>query len=208
LIDQYGTADVLVAEVQLRHFYPGGPIAATFIARSGPDGRPLGSVTMRASNSAALPELMEQGVQRLDGLFTQALAAGMLTPDPSLIIPEPPAPPEEEEVTETKTEAKVAAQVVQIVVTGPLSPASMLRSFGGVESVTEIGQAIVVVTYRGSASALQSALARRGWTVTSDVGGLRVSGAPTPSAPAPVPTPPQPVAPAPAAPPPPRPATP
>ena len=194
LIDQYGAADVLVAEVQLRHVYPGGPVAATFIARHGPDARVLGTVSIRASNSAALPDVMEQGVQRLDGFFTQALAAGILVPDPSLIIPEPPLPPEEPE-EDGKAVATVAATVIQIVVEGPLSPASMLRGFGGVQSVTEIGQAIVVVNYRGSQSALQSALIGRGWTVTSDVGGLRVSGAPTPMAPTPPAPPPGPLRP-------------
>ncbi len=208
LIDQYGAADVLVAEVQLRHFYPGGPVAATFMARSGPDSRPLGSVTLRAANSAELPEVMELGVQKLDGLFRQALAAGLLTPDPSLIVPEPPPPPEEEEdeVADTTATAQAAARVIQIVVEGPLSPANMLRGFGGVRSVTEIGRAVIVVTYSGSQSALQTALASRGWTVSSDVGGLRVSGAPTPAAPVPAPAPaPAPVSPAP---PPPRPGTP
>jgi hypothetical protein len=197
LIDQYGAADVLMAEVQLRRFYPGGPAVATFIARHSPDGKPLGSVTLRAPNSAALPQLMEQGVQRLDALFTQALAAGLLTPDPSLIIPEPPPPPEEEDETDkaATTAAAVPARVIQIAINGPLSPAATLRGLGGVVSVTEIGQAVVVVTYRGSPGALQSALASRGWTVSSDAGGLRVSGGPAPApppvapAPAPEPTP-------------------
>jgi hypothetical protein len=194
LIDQYGAADVLVAEVQLRRFYPGGPAIATFIARHGPDGLPLGSVTLRAANSAGVPQLMEDGVQRLDAIFTQAQAAGLLTPDPSLLIPEPPAPPElpDETVAAPTEVVKAPPRVIQVAVDGPLSPAATLRGMAGVESVTEIGQAVVVVTYRGSAGALQSALSARGWTVSSDAGGLRVTGAPSapPAAPAPGPTPP------------------
>ena len=39
--------------------------------------------------------MMNEGVQRMDELFTQALAAGLLRGDPTLIMPPPPPPPEE-----------------------------------------------------------------------------------------------------------------
>ncbi len=39
IIDLYGAADILVAEVQLQRLYPGGPARARFIARHGPDNR-------------------------------------------------------------------------------------------------------------------------------------------------------------------------
>lgn len=194
LMDQYGAADVLVAEVQLRRFYPGGPAVATFIARHGADGQTLGSVTLRAKDSAGIQPMMVEGVQRIDAIYQQALSFGLLRSDPSLIIPEAPAPVE---VIEPDAVAEVPSTVVQISVDGPVSPAGTLRGIPGVETVTEIGQAVLVVSYRGSAGGLQSALNARGWTVSSDAGGLRVTGAPS-AAPPPVVAPPTPTSPKPA----------
>src|SRR3954468_11973272 len=46
IIDLYGAADVLVAEVQLQRLYPGGPAKATFVARHGPDNEIVGGFTL------------------------------------------------------------------------------------------------------------------------------------------------------------------
>ena len=42
VIDLYGAADILVAEVQVHRLYPGGPARARFIARHGPDNEIVG----------------------------------------------------------------------------------------------------------------------------------------------------------------------
>ena len=76
LLDLYGAADILVAEVQLQRLYPGGPARARFIARHGPDNQIVGGFTLTAPNSDAIPAMMAQGVQRMDQLFAHALAAG------------------------------------------------------------------------------------------------------------------------------------
>ena len=191
LIDLYGAADILVAEVQLRRVYPGGPAVATFIGYHGPDKEPLGSFQITAPNSAAIPEMMNVGVQRMDGLFTRALAAGMLTPDPSLIIPEPPPPPEEEE----PEEEAITARTIQVVVASPYSPVGWLRSIPGVNSVQEIGSAVLVVTYRGTPGQLQSALAVRGWQSDTSTGVFRITGYAPPAQPQPQPAPAQPAEP-------------
>src|SRR5438874_6852300 len=81
IIDLYGAADILVAEVQLQRLYPGGPARARFIARHGPDNQIVGGFTLTAANSEAIPAMMAQGVQRMDQLFSQALAAGALARD-------------------------------------------------------------------------------------------------------------------------------
>lgn len=185
IIDLYGAADVLVAEVELRRLYPGGPAAATFIGYHGPDRQPLGTFTLTAPNSAAIPEMMSQGVERMDALFTRALSAGMLQPDPSLIIPEPPPPPEEEEEEEATT-----ARVIQVVVASPYSPVGWLRSIPGVSSVQEIGSAVLVVTYQGTPGQLQSALAARGWQSDTSTGVFRITGYAPPAAQQPQPVPP------------------
>ena len=55
LIDLYGAADILVAEVQLQRAYPGGPARARFIGRHGPDNEIVGGFTLTAPNSDAIP---------------------------------------------------------------------------------------------------------------------------------------------------------
>ena len=45
MVDLYGAADILVAEVQLQRLYPGGPARARFIART--------ARTMRSSAASA-----------------------------------------------------------------------------------------------------------------------------------------------------------
>src|SRR3954447_27016531 len=94
IVDLYGAADILIAEVQLQRLYPGGPARARFIARHGPDNQIVGGFTLTAPNSEAIPAMMAQGVQRMDQLFADALAAGALSRDPSLNQPPPPPLPE------------------------------------------------------------------------------------------------------------------
>src|SRR5215217_5245071 len=55
LIDLYGAADILVAEVSLQRLYPGGPAYARFIGRHGPDNEIVGGFTLTARNSEAVP---------------------------------------------------------------------------------------------------------------------------------------------------------
>ena len=90
IIDLYGAADILVAEVQLQRLYPGGPARARFIARHGPDDEIVGGFTLTAPNSDAVPGMMAEGVRRMDQLFADALAAGRLERDSSLDLPPPP----------------------------------------------------------------------------------------------------------------------
>lgn len=194
LVDYYGAADVLIAEAQMRRIYPGGPAVATFVGYVGADRQPLGSFTLRANNSAEVPQMMAEGVRQMDALFTRALAAGRLRPDPSLIIPDLPPPVEEEE--EEKPQASTE-QIIQIAVTSPYSPVGWLRSIPGVASVQEIGSQVLVVRYRGSPSQLASALNARGWQTSSATGVFTITGyAPPPQQPA-TPPPAQPPQPAP-----------
>lgn len=197
IIDFYGAADILVAEVTLNRAYPGGPAIARFIGRHGPDGQILGSFTLRATDGGAIPKLMAQGVQRMDALFTQALADGRLVRDPSLIVVEPPPPVEEEIVA--KPEPAVKPRVVQIQILtrdqGGLETAfAVVRSIAGVDSVSPRSTAIggwslLLVGYRGDPAGLASALAAKGWTVTNVGGTLRVNPGIAPSPPRPAPAP-------------------
>ena len=83
-LDQYGATDVVMAIARLEHQFPGGPVTGTFIARYGPDSRPLESFVLKVDDPDAVPEMLAQAVERMDGIFTAALGAGKLRPDPSL----------------------------------------------------------------------------------------------------------------------------
>ena len=83
-LDQYGATDVLMAFVRLDHQFPGGPVTGTFTARFGPDSRPLESFRLKVENPDAVPTMLAQAVERMDGIFTNALIDGKLRPDPSL----------------------------------------------------------------------------------------------------------------------------
>ncbi len=89
LLDEYGAADVIMPEVHLKRLWPGGPAIGTFIARYSPDNRVIGSFTLRVERGDLVPKLLDEGVRRMDALYTRALVAGILIPDPSLVVEEP-----------------------------------------------------------------------------------------------------------------------
>ena len=198
VIDLYGAADILVAEVSLQRLYPGGPAYARFIGRHGPDGEILGGFDLKAKDSADIPRMMAEGVQRMDELFTRALAAGELHRDPSLIIVEPPPPVEDElAAVQPLTGPAIISIQLQILTrddAGLANVTAALRSVAGVEGVGTVGGqsgwSLLMVNFRGDSATLAAALRGRGWSV-SDVGGtLRVVPGlpvPTPSASTPAP---------------------
>ena len=196
ILDLYGAADILVAEVMVHRLYPGGPAKARFIGRHGPDGEIIGGFDLTAPNSAAIPEMMDEGVRRMDALFARAFASGRLTRDPTLNLPEPPPPPPEVE----EQEAVKPAAALQVSVVAPNavtynSALAHLRAVPGVTGVQQVNIALgnvstFVVSYRGSAAQLRSVLVSRGWGVDFAGGGLRMYVLrPTP-APQPQPQPP------------------
>ena len=202
IIDLYGASNVLVAEVSLRRLYPGGPARASFTGRFGPDGDRLGGFELTARDSADIPRMMAEGVDRMDALFTRALAAGVFVHDRSLDIPLPP-PPVEEAVRETKPETGPLVSLPLFISasdgTTLIAALGQIRSIAGVEAVTDrSGGGDLVVAYRGALSTLRSGLVARGWTVDLSGGSLRISrGAASPQPAAPASPPPAP-APAPA----------
>lgn len=84
VLGQFNAADVVMPVARLERQWPGGPIKGTFTARHGPDNTFLGSFTLTAPGEQQLPAMLEQAVQRLDGLYRDALATGELTPDPTI----------------------------------------------------------------------------------------------------------------------------
>jgi len=179
LLDMYGAQDILIAEVQLQRAYPGGPARARFIARHGPDNQVIGGFTLTAANSDAIGAMMAQGAQRMDAIFTQALASGQLTRDPSLNLPPPPViqelPQQQEQAPAAKPTAVANSFQVQIAgrdVTVYNFAMAHLRTIGGVESATPqqinaTGTSYVLVTYRGDIEQLAAALRGRGWIASA-----------------------------------------
>lgn len=212
IIDLYGAADILVAQVQFQRLYPGGPAFARFAGFHGPDRQIVGSFTISAPAGANSLQVMRAGVERMDRMFAEALADGRLVRDRSLDIPEPPPLPVEVVEEAPAQQTRPWAYQVQIV-----SPdvniynfaMAHLRTTGGVQQVVPVsinpgGVSYVNVTYQGDVSGLRTALAGRGWTVEQTGYVLRMSsagGAPPPLAPpAPPPQPQQPAPTPPAAP--------
>jgi hypothetical protein len=175
ILDLYGAANVLVAEVRLERLYPGGPSRAEFTGRFGPDGRKIGSFQLIAKDSNDLPRMMNEGVQRMDELFVRALDAGIVRGDPDLIIQPPPV--EEEEVEETP-----AVQTsIPVNIASP-NPAwlnyglAVIRSIPGAR-VSGAGGS-VTVEYAGGAAALRDQLVARGLVASLEGGSIRLVSAP------------------------------
>jgi len=208
IIDLYGAADILVAEVQLQRLYPGGPARATFVARHGPDNEIVGGFTLTTQNGNGIPALMAEGVRRMDELFSTALAAGRLERDPSLNLPPPPLPAQvEEPVKATNTASAVQ---VQISANGDVNiynfAMAHLRTMGGIDSaspqlINPTGVSYVLVAYHGTLGELAAKIGGRGWIVETSGGNVlkmrSASGKPPPLPPPPPPTPPKPTQPAP-----------
>ena len=196
LVDLYGAADILVAEVMVHRLFPGGPAEAKFIARHGPDQDIVGGFTLRARDSADLARMMREGVARMDRLFAQAHAAGAMQRDPTLNIPEPPPVVEEETAPETSA--------YQVLIYSPDAQTynfafATLKVMPGVQSVSPIainigGVSSASATIRGDVSATRSTMAARGWTVSVSGSTIRISNGPfrDSAAPAPAPSPQQP----------------
>lgn len=180
LLDMYGANDILVAEVQLQRLYPGGPARARFIARHGPDNEIVGGFTLTAANSEGIPAMMAQGAQRIDQLYSQALAAGRLTRDSSLNLPPPPtlpAPVEEKPAPIVNIVNSFQVQVTGKNVNFYNFAMAHLHTLSGVQSATPqqinaSGTSYILVTYKGDLSQLSAALSGRGWIVESASGSV------------------------------------
>jgi hypothetical protein len=203
ILDLYGAADILIAEVNIHRLYPGGPARARFIGRHGPDGEIVGGFELTAPNSAALPQMMAEGVRRMDQLFTTAYQAGRLRRDPTLNLPEPPPPPPEEDEEREARQAPPPPTTYRVGVFAANaatynSALAHLRAVPGVTRVQQVNIAFgdtsyFFVTYRGDLGTLRSVLAGRGWGAEVSGGELRVYvPTPSPATPAPQPQQPQP----------------
>jgi hypothetical protein len=202
LLTMYGASDVLVAEVQLQRLYPGGPAVGRFIARHGPDNEVIGGFTLTAANSDGIPAMMEQGAERIDQIFAQALASGRLTRDSSLDLPPPPVLPQLVQPKPTAPVNVVNSFQVQIVgknVNFYNFAMAHLHTIAGVQSATPEqinpgGTSYILVKYQGTLAQLAQALTGRGWTIDIASGSVVKIHSDT-DKPPPLPAPPAPAAP-------------
>jgi hypothetical protein len=185
VLDLYGAANILVAEVKLHRFYPGGPARGTFTARFGPDNAVIGRFELIAKDSADIPRMMTEGVARMDQLFVQALNAGIVRGDPDLIIQPPPAVVEElAEADDEPITTSIAPTSIRLLIAAPNGSAlsgaiAAVRGTPGVVGVSEGsvngGTTIVNVLFRGEADAFRAALAAKGWGVAQQGNSMSVS---------------------------------
>ncbi len=200
LLDQYGAADVLVPQVRIEHSWPGGPVTGYFSARFGPDSKLISGFVLRVQSSADLKAMLAEGVTRMDRIYSDALAMGMLRPDPSL-IEAPQVDPNalatnfteaEPVTTERGNSTEAAAPTPEAVAptsftvqfetpdVGSVSgiEASM-RGVPGVRSTTTTslalgGTSVMRVSFAGDSATLRLALEARGFKVEEGSGGLRI----------------------------------
>lgn len=88
VLDQFQAADVLIPVARLERQWPGGPVRGTFTARYGPDNKFLETFTLTANNEQGVPQMLNTALVRMDLIYRDALAQGLLTPDPSLMAGE------------------------------------------------------------------------------------------------------------------------
>lgn len=192
ILDQYGAADVVFPIARLERQWPGGPVIGRFAARYGPDNRLLGEVSLRADSEAAVPKMLDQAIEKLNAIYTQALLDGRLRPDPSLVIEEPLNATELDlgnmseipvEITDGVAVAGLVTYAVQFDTPDVASVAQAevaLSAIPGVRSVNTSslalgGVSVMQLSYEGSFEMLRAGLQARGYTVNANGTTLRIT---------------------------------
>lgn len=198
ILDQYGAADVLTPIARVEYSYPGGPIKGYFTARFGPDSKLISSFTMTGPSPAALPDMMEKAVARMDRIYIDALAAGVLRTDTYLVLEKPVEKADLPEEVATDEEALPSETDSSVPTTAPVGVQSFTvqynspdvdsvtateRAVGGISGVQSAsttslalgGTSVMRVTFRGDIAALKAALAARGYKVQEGGSTLRIS---------------------------------
>lgn len=197
ILDQYGAADILSPQVRLSYSYPGGPVTGVFSARHGPGNELVSSFALRVDSSDKIPAMMDEGVRRIDAIYAEALAMGVLRPDPSLIETPQLDPSLLENATEAVVDEETADNATQAPSESGASVATFtiqfdtpdvgsvsgtefsLRSIPGIRSATTTslalgGTSVMSVSFAGDAATLKLAIEARGFRVTEAGGILRI----------------------------------
>ena len=148
--------------------------------------------------------MLDQAIEKLDAIYTQALLDGRLRPDPSLVIEEPLNASEldlgnisdlPEELTDVSSVGGSVTYAVQFDtpdVASVTQGESAMRAIPGVRSANTSslalgGVSVMQVSYEGSFEMLRAGLQARGYSVNANGTTLRINrrapGAPSASAP-------------------------
>lgn len=111
ILDQYGAADVLIPSARLEFAWPGGPVSGYFAARHGPDNVLIDSFVLKVDSADKIPAMMAAGVARIDKIYVDALASGLLKADASLIVEKPVEAKDVPEAKETAADETVVSEV-------------------------------------------------------------------------------------------------
>jgi len=84
VLAQFGASDVIMPIARLERQWPGGPVRGYFTARYGPDNTYLDSFELTANDEAGVAPMLANAITRLDQIYANALAQGMLKPDATL----------------------------------------------------------------------------------------------------------------------------
>ncbi len=203
LLDQYGAADVLIPQVKIERLFPGGPVIGTFSARHGPNNELMSSFSLRAPSSDGIPAMLDEGVKRMDQIYADALAMGLLRPDPSLVIETPIVPTAVLNTTTTAPKdtpldllsndtapapetlpspTSVTNYTVQFETPDVGSVTSIETAVRGVPGVRSAetsslalgGTSVMRVSFAGELATLRLALQARGFRVDEGGGALRI----------------------------------
>jgi hypothetical protein len=184
ILNRFDTVDVLTAEARLMRSYPGGPITATFIARHGPDGTELGRAVLRSANDEGLDAMLDEGVRRIDAIYSAALQDGRLQSEPDLTAELAPVIANAPFIGSIETSAAAMAGAVvgsidAAMVTPDAATASaletLLRGTPGVAGVTITslslgGTSQVTITHNAPRDTLMYELDQRGLRLVAENG--------------------------------------
>lgn len=143
VLDQFGAADVLVPIANLRWLWPGGPVEGQFTARYGPDNTYLGGFRLRAESPADLPRMLDEAVTRFDRLYTEALNAGQLTPDPTLAMQNIELRPE----IRALIDAGRRAELAEMAAAAAMGETAVVETDGIAQPVPPAGQPAAAQTH-------------------------------------------------------------
>ncbi|MFW2831077.1 heavy-metal-associated domain-containing protein [Sphingomonas sp. ID0503] len=208
ILDQYGAADVVMPKVALTRLWPGGPVVARFTALHGPDAKEVASFTLRTESAAGLPNMLDEGIRRIDAAYAQDFLGGRLRTDAALAAEEEEALPslDESMIEDLIGTEGGAAYTIQVDTPDTVSANAALAAFRGLagvkgaslSSIAIGGVSLLSVTLDGDPALMRAGLAARGWAVEGQGTTLRIRRAavPPPAAAPVTPPPPQPAAPA------------
>jgi hypothetical protein len=187
VLDVFGAEDVIIPVARLERQWPGGAVRGTFTARYGPDNTFLESFTLAANDESGVPAMLAQAVQRFDAIYAQALAQGLLRPDPTL-NQRPAMDPAlaaliaagraAEQAAAPRPDATATPSAAATPTSAPSSPAAAASSYTAVRNASGVqgastssiaigGTSVMRVTFAGDLDALAAALRARGWQVST-----------------------------------------